>query len=78
MQSRLLSNAAPVDDRLRRVLEAGRRIDDDRRIARPGDDRPPLARQRRPGHGRAAGHDQEPHASVLEQGRRPIRAWAGR
>ena len=59
----------PVDDRLRRVVEAGRGIDDDRRIARPRDDRPPLARQRGPGHRRAAGDDQEPDTLVLEQGR---------
>ena len=59
MQSRLLSNAPPDDDRLGRVVEAGRRVDDDRRIARPGDDRPPLAGQRGPGDGRAAGDDQQ-------------------
>ena len=59
MQSRLLSNAPPDDDRLGGVVQAGRGVDDDRRIARPGDDRPPLAGQRRPGHGRAAGDDQQ-------------------
>ena len=62
MQSRLLSNAAALDDRLGRVFEAGGRIDDDRRIARPGDDRPLLARQGRPRHGRAARDDQQSHA----------------
>ena len=51
------------------VLQAGRLVDDDRRIARPGDDRPPLARQGRPGHGGAAGDDQQPDAAVVEERR---------
>ena len=58
MHSRLLSYAAALDDRRRpRSSRSGRLIDDDRRIARPGDDRPLLRRQRRPGDGRAAGDD---------------------
>ena len=59
----------PLDDRLRGVLEAGRRVDDDRRIARPRHDRPPLARQRRARDRRPARHDQEPHPPVIEQRR---------
>ena len=72
MQSRLLSKAPPVDDRSGRVFEAGRGVDDDRGIARPGDDRALLAGQGGPRDGRAAGDDQEPDGLVVEQGRRRL------
>ena len=65
------------DDRLGRVVQAGGGVDDDRRIARPGDDRPPLAGQRGPGDGRAAGHDQQADRLVVEQLRRPSSSVGG-
>ena len=78
MQSRLLSNAPPATiERAAFSRQAGG-VDDDRRIARPGDDRPLLARQGGPGDGRPARDDQEPHGLVIEQGAPPTRAWAGR
>ena len=49
---------AALDDRLGGVVQVGGLIDDDRRIARPGDDRPLLGSQRRPRDGRAAGDAQ--------------------
>ena len=60
---------AAGDDRSGRVLEAGGRVDDDRGIARPGDDRPLLARQGGPRDGRPARDHQEPHRLVVEQRR---------
>ena len=48
------------------AVEIGRFVDDDRRIARPGDDGPLAAVQRRPGDGRAAGDADHLHAAVLE------------
>ena len=57
----------PGDDRLGGVLEAGGRVDDDRRIARPGDDRPLLAGEGGPGDRRPAGDDQDPHRLVVER-----------
>lgn len=54
------------DDRLRGVFETGCRVDHDRRVARSRNDRPPLARQRGPGHSRAAGDDEELDSAVIE------------
>ena len=65
------------DDRLGGVLQAGGRVDDDRRIARAGDDRPPLAGQRRAGHGRAAGHDEQADRLVVEELARPSSSVGG-
>ena len=63
----IIIKSGPLDDRLRRVRQAGRRIDHHRGIAGTGHHRPSLAAESRAGHRRAAGHDQEPNAVVLEQ-----------
>ncbi len=57
---------APFDDRSGGVVQAGGFIDDDRRIAGPGDDRPLLGGQGGPGHRGAAGHDQQRNAAMIE------------
>ena len=49
---------AAHDDRLGRVVQAGRAIDDDRGIARSGHDGPPLAGKRGAGDGGAPRDDQ--------------------
>ena len=56
-----------LDDALRGVVEVGRFVDDDRRIAGAGDDRPLAAVERRAGDGRAAGDADRRDAAVLEQ-----------
>ncbi len=58
---------AAVNDRPGGVVEIGRLVDDDRRIARPGDDRPLADLQRRPGDGRAAGDADQLDAAVGEE-----------
>ncbi len=55
------------DDRRRGVLQAGGFIDHDRRISRPGDDRPLARFHGRPRHRRAAGNDQQRDAAMVEQ-----------
>ena len=56
------------DDRPGGVVEVGRIVDDDRRIAGAGHDRPLGRLQSRPGHGGAAGHADQLHAAVIEEG----------
>ena len=48
------------------AVEIGRFVDDDRRIARPGDDRPLAAVHGRPGDGRSAGDADQVDVAMLE------------
>ena len=59
---------AALDDAAGGAVEVGRFIDDDGRIARPGDDRPLRLLHGRPGHARPAGDADQVDVGMLEQG----------
>ena len=50
------------------AVQVGRFVDDDGRIARPGDDRPLRLLHGRPGHGRPAGDADQVDVAMLEEG----------
>ncbi len=67
MHSRLLSYAPPWMMQRAALSKIGRFVDDDRRIARAGDDRSLAAVQRRSADGRSAGDADQGDIAMLEQ-----------
>ena len=78
MHRRLLSNAAPKMIEAAAFSRSAVASTTTGGLPGPATIARRLLPERGPRHGRAAGHDQELHAAILEQRRRRIRAWAGR